>query len=37
MIQLQALNYILTSKDTSFITLNNLNTDFFSDYPDEFL
>ena len=36
MIQLQALNYILDSKDQSFISYNNLNEDFFSDYKDEF-
>lgn len=36
MIQLQFLNYILNSKDTSLITLNNLSSDFFSDYRDEY-
>lgn len=36
MIQLQFLNYILSTKDTSLIILNNLNSDFFSDYKDEF-
>lgn len=36
MIQLQTLNYILDKKDTSLITLNNLNEDFFSDYRKEF-
>lgn len=36
MIQLQAINYILDSKDASFITYNNLNQEFFSDYPKEF-
>lgn len=36
MIQEQALNYILSSKDASFITLNNLNEEFFSDYTREF-
>lgn len=36
MIQLQALNRILKEKDTSFIVLNNLNEDYFSEYVDEF-
>lgn len=36
MIQLQVLNKIIRDKDTSFITLNNLNDDYFSDYVDEF-
>ena len=36
MIQLQVLNVILDSKDSSIITLNNLNSDYFSEYKDEF-
>jgi replicative DNA helicase len=36
MIQLQFLNYILNSKDTSLIVLNNLGGEHFSDYKDEF-
>lgn len=36
MIQLQVLNRILDSKDSSIITLNNIDESFFSDYPDEF-
>jgi replicative DNA helicase len=36
MIQLQFLNYILNSKDTSLIVLNNLGGEHFSDYRDEF-
>lgn len=36
MIQLQALTYILDTKDKAFITANNLNDDFFSDYKSEF-
>jgi replicative DNA helicase len=36
MIQLQVLNRILSSKDTSLIILNNLTEDYFSDYKQEF-
>ena len=36
MIQLQALNYILANQDSSFITVNNLTEEFFSDYVEEF-
>lgn len=36
MIQLQVLNYILNTKDTSLIDLNNLTADYFSDYREEF-
>lgn len=36
MIQLQVLNYILTTKDSSLITLNNLTDAYFSNYKDEF-
>lgn len=36
MIQLQFLNSILDSKDTSLILLNNLDESFFSDYKEEF-
>lgn len=36
MIQLQVLNRILDSKDKSFIYVNNLSDEFFSDYVDEF-
>ena len=34
--QLQVLNYLLTTKDSSLITLNNLTDEYFSDYKDEF-
>lgn len=36
MIQLQVLNKILKDKDSSLIILNNLTSDYFSDYRDEF-
>ena len=36
MIQLQMINKILDTKDSSIITMNNLNIDYFSDYKDEF-
>lgn len=36
MIQLQVLNYILDSKDSSLLLVNNLNKEFFSDYVDEY-
>ena len=36
MIQTQALNYILESKDSSFITSNSLTKDYFSEYISEF-
>lgn len=36
MIQLQCLNYILSSKDSSFIVLNNLSDIHFSSYKGEF-
>ena len=35
MIQLQFINYILETKDSSLITLNNLNKKYFSNYNDE--
>lgn len=35
-IQPQFINYLLSSKDSSLITTNNLTDDFFSDYKDEF-
>lgn len=35
-IQEQALNYILETKDASFITENALNADYFYNYRDEF-
>lgn len=35
-IQNQFINKILTSKDPTLITLNNLTDEFFSDYKDEF-
>lgn len=34
--QLQVLNYILQTKDSSLIVLNNLNESYFSVYPKEF-
>lgn len=36
MIQLQTLNYLLDSHDSSLLILNNLDKDFFSDYVDEY-
>ena len=36
MIQLQAINKILDSRDASFIIINNITEEFFSDYPNEF-
>lgn len=36
MIQLQFLNYLLTTKDYSIISLNNITEDYFSEYRDEF-
>ena len=36
MIQLQFLNKLLDSKDTSLLLLNNLNKEFFSDYTQEY-
>lgn len=35
-IQTQVLNHILKDNDTSLVTLNNLTSDYFSDYPQEF-
>lgn len=37
MIQLQVLNYLLETKDSSMLQINNLNKDFFEDYVDEYL
>ena len=34
--QLQVLNYILDTKDSSLISLNNLTEDYFRDYKKEF-
>lgn len=36
MIQLQVLNAILDRKDSTFISLNNITEEFFSDYKQEF-
>ncbi len=36
MIQNQCINAILSRKDSTFITENNLTDEFFSDYKDEF-
>ena len=36
MIQLQALNKILNERSFSLVTLNNLDSTFFSDYTSEF-
>lgn len=36
MIQLQFLNKLLQTGDTSILLMNNLNDEFFSDYTDEF-
>lgn len=36
MIQLQMLNRILQSKNTALVTVNNLTTEYFSEYKEEF-
>lgn len=36
MIQLQVLNKIINEKDSSILLMNNLNEEFFSDYPNEY-
>ncbi len=36
MIQAQVLNYLISSKDASIITLNGLTPDYFSDYASEY-
>ena len=36
MIQLQVLNYILKTKDSSLLLVNNINKEFFSDYTNEY-
>lgn len=36
MIQLQFINYLITSKDPSLIVMNNLTEEYFSDYKQEF-
>ena len=36
MIQLQVLNKILSTKDYSLISLNNLTSEYFSNYVSEF-
>ena len=36
MIQEQTLNHIIKNNDVSLITLNNLTSDYFSDYKSEF-
>lgn len=36
MVQLQALNKIIQTGDTSVLLMNNLNDEFFSDYKQEF-
>ena len=35
MIELQFINYILDSKDTSLITLNRIDSTYFSEYKNE--
>ena len=34
--QLQVINYILNTKDSSLISLNNLTDEYFSEYKNEF-
>lgn len=36
MIQAQFINYLITSKDASLITLNGLTSEYFSDYTSEY-
>lgn len=36
MIQLQFLNYLLNTKDSSILLINNITEEFFSDYRDEY-
>ena len=37
MVQLQLLNKVLQTKDISIITENNLTSEYFLEYEDEFL
>ena len=37
MIQLQTLNYLLNTNDTSFLLVNSIDKTFFSDYENEFV
>ena len=36
MIQTQFLNYLLSTKDSSLLLVNNIDKEFFSDYPEEY-
>ena len=36
MIQLQVLNYLLDSKDSSMLQINNITEEFFDEYKDEY-
>lgn len=36
MVQLQFLNYLLKTRDSSLLLVNNITDEFFSDYPEEF-
>ena len=36
MIQLQVLNYVLASKSLSILRDNNIDKDYFTEYPDEY-
>ena len=36
MIQLQTLNYLLSTKDSSLLLINNIDEEFFSDYKEEY-
>lgn len=36
MIQLQVINFLLKSRDSSMLLINNINKEFFSDYQEEY-
>ena len=36
MIQCQVINYVLNTGDTSLFLFNNIGSEYFSDYPNEF-
>ena len=36
MVQLQLLNKILATKDTSILTDNGITKEYFTEYPDEY-
>ena len=36
MIQIQTISYLLQTKDSSLLLINNINEEFFSDYVEEY-